>query len=126
MECPKGYFHTNQVSDIFVRDENLELSNINDEGILQCISIVPSSYPGNSVLLEDKAFIKEKIVTVENQEKFFLLLVDLTKSKLEDVVIFLKSKDIKLIIGSKIIKRKIRLLLKKTTLNFFQNYQKIF
>ena len=61
-----------------------------------------SSYPGNSVLLEDKAIYKGKIVTVENQEKFFLLLVDLTKSKLEDVVIFLKSKDIKLIIDQKL------------------------
>ena len=63
-------------------------------------------------------------MTVENQEKFFLLLVDLTKSKLEDVVIFLKSKDIKLIIGSKIIKKKKFDLFKKNNIEFLSELSK--
>ncbi len=79
LECPKGYFHTNQVSDIFVRDENLELSNINDEGILQCISIVPSSYPGNSVLLEDKAIYKGKNCDCGKPGKIFSIVGRLNK-----------------------------------------------
>mgnify|MGYP001979054886 CR=1 FL=1 len=31
----------------------MNLSKKHEEGILQCISIVPSSYPGNSILTED-------------------------------------------------------------------------
>jgi hypothetical protein len=56
LECSEfGYFHTNRYTDIIVRDFELKLSKKNVKGVLQSLSLVPSSYPGNSLLLEDQA-----------------------------------------------------------------------
>ena len=56
LECPeKGFFHTNEFTDIFVRNKNLKLTKKKEVGILQSISLAPSSYPGNSLILEDEA-----------------------------------------------------------------------
>jgi hypothetical protein len=54
MECENGYFHTSNFTDVIVRsfDNWLPLPN-NNEGLIQTISILPSSYPGNSILTED-------------------------------------------------------------------------
>ena len=43
LECSMGNFHSNEITKIYVRDKNLNLSKKNEEGILQCISLVPSS-----------------------------------------------------------------------------------
>ena len=79
LECPKGYLHTNEVSEIFVRDENLDLAKKNEEGILQCISLVPSSYPGNSILLEDKAIYRGQKCNCGRPGKIFNVVGRLSK-----------------------------------------------
>ncbi len=53
MECSHGYLHVNQFSDIIFRTNTLELSSINNPGIVQSISLLPKSYPGHSLLTED-------------------------------------------------------------------------
>ena len=52
-ECENGYFHTSIYSDIFIRDKMLNIEKENVEGIIQLLSIVPTSYPGNIILTED-------------------------------------------------------------------------
>jgi phenylacetate-coenzyme A ligase PaaK-like adenylate-forming protein len=54
IECEKGYLHCSDYSDIIVRDEiTLDPLEFNSQGILQVLSLLPRSYPGNSILTED-------------------------------------------------------------------------
>ena len=52
-ECKEGYFHTSVYSDIFIRDEKLKLTNYKKKGLVQLISVLPTSYPGHNILTED-------------------------------------------------------------------------
>jgi len=81
LECPLGYFHTNNIADIYVRDKNLNLAKKNQEGILQCISKVPSSYPGNSIILEDKAIFKSGNCRCGRPGKIFIVNGRLSKAE---------------------------------------------
>ena len=51
-QCNYGYFHTHSFTDILIRDKNLN-SIIKEKGLVQVISLLPISYPGNSILTED-------------------------------------------------------------------------
>ena len=83
LECPEfGNFHTNSVSDIFIRDKDLKLTNLNEKGILQCLSIVPSSYPGNSILLEDEAIFKGNNCKCGRPGKIFTVQGRLAKTEI--------------------------------------------
>lgn len=53
IECKAGFFHTTIFSDIFVRDLNLDILDFNKKGIIQLISLLPTSYPGHNILTED-------------------------------------------------------------------------
>ena len=53
LECELGYFHCSIFSDIFVRNRNLKLSKLNEEGLIQVLSLLPISYPGHNILTED-------------------------------------------------------------------------
>ncbi len=53
IECNKGYLHTNQYNSLIIRDNNFNKKNFGDEGIVQSISLLPKSYPGQSLLTED-------------------------------------------------------------------------
>lgn len=54
MECSKGMLHTSNYSDIFIRDKtDFSILDYGKEGLIQVISILPTSYPGNSILTED-------------------------------------------------------------------------
>lgn len=54
VECEEGYLHCSDYSDIIVRDEiTLHPLKYNSQGVLQVLSLLPSSYPGNSILTED-------------------------------------------------------------------------
>ncbi len=54
MECEHGYFHTTSFSDILIRDpKNFEICQNGKKGLIQLISLLPSSYPGHSILSED-------------------------------------------------------------------------
>ena len=52
-ECENGFFHTSNFNDIIVRNKDLEMCKFNEKGFIQLISLIPSSYPGNSILTED-------------------------------------------------------------------------
>ena len=63
VECPKcSCFKCSIYSDIFIRDENLEIIYENKKkGFLQVMSLLPTSYPGNSLLTEDIAEMRNDI-----------------------------------------------------------------
>ncbi len=58
MECEKGYFHCSNFSDIFIRNEKLELLENKKIGIVQMLSLLPWSYPGQNILTEDLGIIQ--------------------------------------------------------------------
>lgn len=54
MECEAGHLHTSEYSDIIVRDpKDFSVSKNGEEGIIQLLSLLPISYPGQSILTED-------------------------------------------------------------------------
>ena len=54
MECENGYLHTSEYSDIIIRNSNdFSVSRHGEEGIVQLLSLLPISYPGQSILTED-------------------------------------------------------------------------
>jgi phenylacetate-coenzyme A ligase PaaK-like adenylate-forming protein len=54
MECESGHLHTSEYSDIIVRNpKDFSVCNIGEEGIIQLLSLLPISYPGQSILTED-------------------------------------------------------------------------
>lgn len=56
-ECKYGFFHTSKYNDIIIRGKNLEVLKNNYKGLVQLISLLPKSYPGNSILTEDLGII---------------------------------------------------------------------
>jgi hypothetical protein len=54
MECDKGFFHSSNFSEIIIRSPlDWSICRTGEEGLVQTISILPASYPGNSILTED-------------------------------------------------------------------------
>lgn len=54
MECEEGYLHTSEYSDIIVRDpKDFSICGFGKQGIIQLLSLLPISYPGQSILTED-------------------------------------------------------------------------
>ena len=76
VECPKcSCFQSSIYSDIFIRDSNLEIITKNKKkGLLQVISLLPTSYPGNSLLTEDIAELRNDIKCkfCNNGKKFII------------------------------------------------------
>ena len=57
-ECEYHHLHASIYSDVFVRrPEDFSLCEIGEEGILQTVSVLPHSYPGHSLLTEDRGLI---------------------------------------------------------------------
>ena len=52
-ECKCGYFIASNYSDIIIRDKNLNICKKGETGLVQLISLLPTSYPGHSILTED-------------------------------------------------------------------------
>ena len=52
-ECKCGYFIASNFSDIIIRDENLKIDKKGQKGLVQLLSLLPTSYPGHSILTED-------------------------------------------------------------------------
>ena len=52
-ECKCGYFITSNFSEIIIRDENLNECKKGEKGFIQLLSLLPTSYPGHSILTED-------------------------------------------------------------------------
>ena len=84
IECEKcNCFHTNIFNDVIIRDENLNpIKQNNKRGMVQVLSILPSSYPGNSILLEDEGFIvNQKNEKCDNTGKSFKIVGRIPKAE---------------------------------------------
>lgn len=58
MECEHGYLHTSEYSDIIVRNpKDFSVRKFGEQGIIQLLSLLPKSYPGQSILTEDVGII---------------------------------------------------------------------
>lgn len=58
MECEYGHLHTSIFSDVITRrSEDFSVCDVGEEGIIQVVSMIPESYPGHSILTEDKGII---------------------------------------------------------------------
>ena len=58
LECEKGYFHCSLFSDILIRNSKLELCKYKETGLIQTLSLLPVSYPGQNLLTEDIGIIQ--------------------------------------------------------------------
>ena len=52
-ECKCGYFVASNYSEVIIRDENLNVCKKGEKGLVQLLSLLPTSYPGHSILTED-------------------------------------------------------------------------
>ena len=58
MECEYGNMHTSIFSDIFIRRPyDFSMADVGERGIIQTLSILPTSYPGHSLLTEDEGIL---------------------------------------------------------------------
>lgn len=58
MECECGHLHASIFSDVIARrSKDFSICQHGEEGILQVLSMIPKSYPGFSILTEDKGTI---------------------------------------------------------------------
>jgi phenylacetate-coenzyme A ligase PaaK-like adenylate-forming protein len=58
MECEYGNLHASIFSDVIIRRTfDFSVADIGEEGIIQVLSIIPESYPGHSLLTEDKGIL---------------------------------------------------------------------
>ena len=74
-----GYFVTSVFSDILIRDNNFDVVKNGNRGFIQLFSLLPTSYPGHSILTEDigevanivncKCGLKEKHFLVHGRVK---------------------------------------------------------
>ncbi len=53
LECRYGFLHTSIFSDIIIRRPNYSLSSQKERGIVQTISLLPTSYPGHNLISDD-------------------------------------------------------------------------
>lgn len=58
MECEYGHLHTPVFSDVIVRKAaDFSIANTGEEGLIQVVTILAKSYPGHSLLTEDRGII---------------------------------------------------------------------
>lgn len=57
-ECECHHLHASIYSDVFIRRlEDFSLCDIGEEGVVQTVSVLPHSYPGHSLLTEDRGVV---------------------------------------------------------------------
>ena len=58
MECEYGHLHTPVFSDVIIRrSKDFSIADKGEEGLIQVVSVLAKSYPGHSLLTEDKGVI---------------------------------------------------------------------
>lgn len=58
MECEYSNMHASNLSDIFIRrPHDFSIADVGERGIIQTLSILPTSYPGHSLLTEDEGVL---------------------------------------------------------------------
>lgn len=55
--CEQGHLHCSNFSDVIVRRPDFSVAGVGEPGTLQLMSLLPSSYPGHSLLSEDEAVL---------------------------------------------------------------------
>ena len=56
-ECEEGHLHTSIFSDIIIRNDEFKALTPKKRGLIQLLSLIPTSYPGHSILSEDEGEI---------------------------------------------------------------------
>jgi len=74
IECPEGYLHCSIFSDIIIRRNDFSICDFNEIGLVQLISLLPTSYPGHNIISDDIG----EIIGVDNcncnlKGKYFLI-----------------------------------------------------
>lgn len=58
MECEHGHLHASIFSDVIIRNpKDFSINQIGQKGLIQVLSLLPTSYPGHSLLTEDEGEI---------------------------------------------------------------------
>ena len=58
VECEYGHMHCSNYSDVIIRKpKDFSVAEKNDKGLIQLLSVLPTSYPGHSLLTEDEGVI---------------------------------------------------------------------
>ena len=53
LECSEGYLHCSIFSEIIIRRNDFSICDFNEIGLVQLISLLPTSYPGHNIISED-------------------------------------------------------------------------
>ncbi len=92
-DCKCGYKHTSSYSDVIVRDPvNRAVLPSGEVGVLEFVSPVPHSYPGNVVLTDDMGIINDKPCEFGLQGTRFKILGRLKKAEIRGCGDILASK----------------------------------
>lgn len=58
VECEYGHMHCSNYSDIIIRHtDDFSVANVGESGLIELLSILPTSYPGHVLLTEDQGVI---------------------------------------------------------------------
>ncbi|MBO7048744.1 MAG: acyl-protein synthetase [Spirochaetia bacterium] len=58
VECEHGHMHCSNYSDIIIRKpQDFSVCPTGERGLIQLLSVLPSSYPGHSILTEDEGIV---------------------------------------------------------------------
>ncbi len=81
-ECKCGYFVTSIFSDVLIRDENFNICEDGKTGYVQLISLIPTSYPGHSILTEDIGKIVKDDCSCNLKGKKFIIIGRVPKAEM--------------------------------------------
>ncbi|MEY8215846.1 MAG: acyl-CoA reductase, partial [Colwellia sp.] len=74
-DCPHGWKHIHAYADVIIRNEqDLSLCNDGEQGLLEFISPLPHSYPGNVVLTDDLGVLESGSCKCGQQGKRFRVI----------------------------------------------------
>ncbi|OUR92455.1 acyl-CoA reductase [Gammaproteobacteria bacterium 42_54_T18] len=74
-DCPHGWKHIHAYADVIIRNEkDLSLCNDGEQGLLEFISPLPHSYPGNVVLTDDLGVLESGPCECGQQGKRFRVI----------------------------------------------------
>jgi len=74
IECPTcNSFLTSSYSEVLIRDKNFNIINNGSKGLIQLLSLIPTSYPGHNIITEDIGSIVVKKDNCKMNVKHFLV-----------------------------------------------------
>ena len=83
VECQNcSSFITSVYSDVLIRDNNFNLVKNGSKGLIQLLSLVPTSYPGHNIITEDIGAIVEKKNSCKINAKHFMVYGRSTQSEI--------------------------------------------